>query len=96
MTFLKSGYIPPDIRGAIRLKWLYYVLIYGNSTSACAYTQGAYVIVTRIRLVFAHNSSMQLATPQPRRHKFRMSFRYSNVFRTNSSEIRIATKSPHF
>jgi hypothetical protein len=32
-----------------------------------------------VRLIFAYNPSMQLAAPQPRRHKVLMSFRYWNA-----------------
>ena len=37
-------------------------------------------IAALIRLMFAYNSSMQLAAPQPRRHKVLMSFRYWNAW----------------
>jgi hypothetical protein len=37
-------------------------------------------VVAFIRLMFAYNSSMQLAAPQPRRHKVLMSFRYWNAW----------------
>src|SRR5271168_4862215 len=37
-------------------------------------------VVACIRLIFAYNSSMQLAAPQPRRHKVLMSFRYWNAW----------------
>ena len=37
-------------------------------------------IAVLIRLMFAYNSSMQLAAPQPRRHKVLMSFRYWNAW----------------
>src|SRR5258708_29520352 len=33
-----------------------------------------------IRLIFAYNFSMQLAAPEPRRHKVLMSFRYWNAW----------------
>src|SRR5271156_114294 len=33
-----------------------------------------------LRLIFAYNSSMQLGSPQPRRHKVLMSFRYWNAW----------------
>jgi hypothetical protein len=37
-------------------------------------------IAAIIRLIFAYNSSMQLAAPQARRHKVLMSFRYWNAW----------------
>jgi hypothetical protein len=37
-------------------------------------------IVTILRRIFAYNSSMQLAAPQPRRHEVLMSFRYWNAW----------------
>src|SRR6266581_721372 len=37
-------------------------------------------IVIVVRLMFAYNSSMPLAAPQPRRHKVLMSFRYWNAW----------------
>jgi hypothetical protein len=37
-------------------------------------------VVPFIRFMFAYNSSVQLAAPQPRRHKVLMSFRYWNAW----------------
>src|ERR1700758_1204928 len=58
-------------------------IIYTNSTSASASTQGHNATCRNcadIRLIFAYNSSMQLAAPQPRHHKVLMSFRYWNAW----------------
>jgi hypothetical protein len=43
-----------------------------------------------IRLIFALSSSMQLAAPQPRRHKILMSFRYWNVIFFDTDRMRTA------
>ena len=50
-------------------------------------------IAALIRLMFAYNSSMQLAAPQPRRHKILMSFRYWNAWDAiffNTDRVRTA------
>ncbi len=37
-------------------------------------------VAALIRFMFAYNSSMQLTTPRPRRHKVLMTFRYWNAW----------------